>query len=314
MATPLISIILPTFNMGKYLNRSIESILLQTFDDFELIVLNDGSTDETADLLASYAQKDPRIIVVHNLENLGLIPTLNKGLDIARGTFIARQDADNYSFPTRLADQVGYLKQHPHIGLVSARVFIVNHHGQTISDSIFPSVFLPPALIPWELLFYTYFAHDTIMARRDLLLQAGGYRLDRVHAEDYDLWCRLSRITQLAILPNVQACLFVNPEGVSQQYAEVQQQTVLHISRDAMSELLGQPISLTDATLMFKLARMQFVPTADDMHRTEVFFGQLHTAYLKKTPLTEQEKNLLEANVTNKLSLVKMLFLSTQFY
>lgn len=223
MSIPLISIILPTFNMGKYISRSIESILSQTVDDFELIILNDGSTDETADLLASYAQKDLRIIVVHNLENLGLIATLNKGLDIARGTFIARQDADNYSLPTRLAQQVCYLKQHPHIGLVGARVFIVNDHEQTISDNIYPSIFLPPALIPWELLFYTYFAHDTIMARRDLLLQAGGYRLDRVHAEDYDLWFRLSRITQLAILPSVQACLFINPEGVSQQYAEVQQ-------------------------------------------------------------------------------------------
>lgn len=314
MSIPLISIILPTFNMGKYINRSIESILSQTFDDFELIILNDGSTDETADLLASYAQKDPRIIVVHNLENLGLIPTLNKGLDIARGTFIARQDADNYSLPTRLAKQVCYLKQHPHIGLVAARVFIVNDHEQTSSDNIYPSVFLPPALIPWELLFYTYFAHDTIMARRDLLLQAGGYQLDRIHAEDYDLWFRLSRITQLAILPSVQACLFLNPEGVSQQYAEVQQKTALHISQDAMSELLGQPISLTDTTLMFKLGRAQLLSTEDDMHRAEILLGQLHIAYLKKTSLTEQEKNLLEANVMSKLSIAKMLFLSTQFY
>ncbi len=314
MSIPLISIILPTFNMGKYINRSIESILSQTFDDFELIILNDGSTDETSDLLNSYAQKDPRIIVVHNLENLGLITTLNKGLEIARGTFIARQDADNYSLPTRLAQQVCYLKQHPHIGLVSARVFIVNDHEQTISDNIYPSVFLPPALIPWELLFYTYFAHDTIMARRDLLLEAGGYRLDGVYAEDYDLWFRLSQITQLAILPSVQACLFLNPEGVSQQYAEVQQKIALDISRYAMSELLEQPISLTDATLMFKLGRAQLLSTEDDMHRAEILLGQLHIAYLKKTSLTEQEKNLLEANVMSKLSLVKMLFLSTQFY
>ena len=75
MATPLVSILLPTFNMGKYLNRSIESLLSQTFEDFELIVINDGSTDETAELLAFYAQKDPRIIIVNNSENLGLIPT-----------------------------------------------------------------------------------------------------------------------------------------------------------------------------------------------------------------------------------------------
>lgn len=313
MATPLISIILPTFNMGKYISRSIKSILAQTFDDFELIVLNDGSADETADILSSYARKDSRIVVVHNSENLGIISTLNKGLNIARGDLIARQDADNYSFPTRLEEQVCYLKQYPKIGLVSTRVFLVNSHKQTSSDNIHPSVFLPPTLIPWELLFYPYFNHDTIMARRDLLLQVGGYRFDRIHAEDYDLWYRLSRITQLAILPSVQSCFFINPEGISQQHTEVQRQTALHISQDAMSELLKRPISLTDATLMFKLAREQVVSTADEMQRTEVLLDQLHTAYLKKVPLTEQEKNLLEANVIYKLSLVKMQFFSRQF-
>ncbi|MCG5058931.1 MAG: glycosyltransferase family 2 protein [Limnoraphis sp. WC205] len=96
MSYPLVSVILPTFNMAKYVSRAIDSILSQTFNDFEFIILDDGSTDHTVDILANYAQKDRRIVVVHNSKNLGLIRTLNKALNIAKGTLIARQDADNF--------------------------------------------------------------------------------------------------------------------------------------------------------------------------------------------------------------------------
>ncbi|MEH2279471.1 MAG: glycosyltransferase family 2 protein [Nostoc sp.] len=308
----LVSVILPTFNMGMYISRAIDSILSQTLEDFELIVLNDGSTDQTADILAAYAQQDQRIVVVHNPKNIGLIRTLNKGLEIAQGTLVARQDADNYSTPTRLAEQVSYLEQHPHIGLVGTRVFVIDDHKQTISNNIYPCFVLPSTLIPWELLFYPYFSHDTIVARRDLLLQVGGYRLDRIHAEDYDLWYRLSRVTQLAILPNIRGYLYRNPEGVSQKFADAQNQTCKQIIRDAMSELLSKSISLTDAHIMFKIARTAILSTADEMHRCEVLLSQLHTAYLSKFALIEKEKAFLEANLTNKLYMAKMLFHATQ--
>lgn len=300
--------------MGMYISRAIDSILSQTLEDFELIVLNDGSTDQTADILAAYAQQDQRIVVVHNAKNIGLIRTLNKGLEIAQGIFVARQDADNYSTPTRLAEQVSYLEQHSHIGLVGTRVFVIDDHKQTVSNNIYPYFVLPSALIPWELLFYPYFSHDTIIARRDLLLQVGGYRLDRIHAEDYDLWCRLSRVTQLAILPNIRGYLYKNPEGVSQKFADAQNKTCKQIICDAMSELLSKSISLTDAHIMFQIARTAILSTADEMHRCEILLSQLHTAYLKKFALTEQEKAFMEANLTNKLSMAKMLFHATQLF
>ncbi|MDF5722455.1 MAG: glycosyltransferase family 2 protein [Rhizonema sp. PD37] len=314
MSTTLVSVILPTFNMGMYISRAIDSILSQTLEDFELIILNDGSTDQTADILAEYKQRDQRIVVVHNPKNMGLICTLNKGLNIAQGTYIARQDADNYSTPTRLTEQVCYLERHPHIGLVGTRVFVIDDHEQMISNNIYPYFVLPPALIPWELLFYPYFSHDTIVVRRDLLLQVGGYRLDRIHAEDYDLWCRLSRITQLAMLPDVRGCLYINPEGISQKFADTQNQTSKQIIREAMSELLIKDVSLADAHIMFQIAKTAVLLTADEMHRSEILLSQLHTAYLNKFTLTKQEKSFLEANLTNKLSMAKMLFIAKQFY
>ncbi|MEH2328378.1 glycosyltransferase family 2 protein [Nostoc sp.] len=307
----LVSVILPTFNMGMYISRAIDSILSQTLEDFELIVLNDGSSDQTADILAAYVQQDQRIVVLHNPKNIGLTQTLNKGLNVAQGTYVARQDADNYSTPTRLAEQVCYLEQHPHIGLVGTRVFVIDDHEQTASNDIYPYFVLTPALIPWELLFYPYFSHDTIMVRRDLLLQVGGYRVDRI-AEDYDLWCRLSRITQLAILPDVRGCLYRNPEGFSQKFADAQNQSCKQIIRDAMSELLTESVSLADAHIMFQIARTAVLSTADEMHRCEILLSQLHTAYLNKFALAEQEKAFLEANLVNKLSMAKMLFHATQ--
>lgn len=313
MSTTLVSVILPTYNMGMYISRAIDSILSQTLEDFELIVLNDGSSDRTADTLADYARQDQRIIVVNNPKNMGVIYTLNKGLDIAQGTYIARQDADNHSTPTRLAEQVGYLEQHPHIGLVGTRVYVIDNHEQASSNNIYPYFVLPPALIPWELLFYPYFSHDTILVRRDFLLQVGGYRLDRIHAEDYDLWYRLSRITQLAMLPDVGGCLYRNPAGISQQFADAQNQTSKQIIRDAMSELLSESVSLADAHIMFKIARVAMLSTADEIHRCEILLSQLHTAYLNKFLLTQEEKAFLEANLINKLSMAKMLFLATQF-
>ncbi|MEH2069542.1 MAG: glycosyltransferase family 2 protein [Nostoc sp.] len=308
----LVSVILPTYNMGMYITRAIDSILSQTLEDFELIVLNDGSTDRTVDILAAYAQQDQRIIIVHNPKNIGLIRTLNKGLEIAQGTFVARQDADNYSTPTRLAEQVSYLKQHPYIGLVGTRVFVIDDHKQTISNNVYPYFVLPSMLIPWELLFYPYFSHDTIIARRDLLLQVGGYRLDRIHAEDYDLWYRLSQITQLAILPNIRGYLYRNPEGVSQKFVDAQNQTCKQIIRDAMSELLSESVSLADAHIMFQIARTAVLSTADEMHRCEILLSQLHTAYLNKFVLTEEEKAFLKANLMNKLSMAEMLFFSNK--
>ena len=313
---PLISVLLPTFEMGTTVGKAIVSILAQTFADFELLIINDGSTDDTPDILADYAARDSRIVVVHNPENIGLIRTLNKGLQLARGSLIARQDADNLSLRNRFAKQVDYLQQHAHIGLVGARVLTSSSHGAVDNGYPYPQIVLPPALIPWELLFYTYFAHDAIMARRDLLLQVGGYRLDRLHAEDYDLWFRLSKITQMAMLPDTLAYFFHNPDGVSQRYAERQKLTSLEIIRDAISDLLEQPASLADARILYQISRLEVgeADLGDLVQRGERLLSQLHTAYVNKFSLTEAERALLDANMTSKLSRAQVLFLSTQLY
>ena len=114
---PVISVILPVYNAERFLREAIDSVLKQTFVDFEFIILNDGSTDKTEDIILSY--KDPRIRYVKNEKNLKLIKTLNKGVDMARGKYIARMDADDISLPERFEKEVAYLEAHPDVAVVS---------------------------------------------------------------------------------------------------------------------------------------------------------------------------------------------------
>jgi glycosyltransferase involved in cell wall biosynthesis len=113
--SPKISVVMPVYNGKEYLALAVESILRQTFADFEFIIINDGSTDNSADIAASY--EDPRIKLLHNDKNLGLIPSFNRGLENSRGEYIARMDADDIAFPDRFKKQVAFLDDHPDIAL-----------------------------------------------------------------------------------------------------------------------------------------------------------------------------------------------------
>lgn len=304
MTNPLISVVLPVYNMGSLVGDAIESILAQRATDFELLVLNDGSTDETASVLADYAQSDKRVVVVDNGENLGLIRTLNLGLELARGTYIARQDADNRSLPDRFARQLAYLDEHPEVGLVGTPVAVIEDHKQTTAGRIFPDAILPPALIPWELLAYPYFAHDTIMARSDLMRSVGGYDLKQLHAEDYDLWVRLSRISQLAMLPQPGAHFFWNPDGISQKFRDAQEHTTAAIRSRAQSDLLGRAVSPTEARLLSKVIRAEIVSSAE-LQQARRLLDELHAAYCNKYPLTGNEKTLLADRIKDLLERVE---------
>ena len=132
-----ISVILPAYNAEQYLRYAIDSILNQSFSDFELIVINDGSTDKTEDIIMSY--DDPRIRYVKNEANLKLIKTLNKGIDLAKGKYIARMDADDVCLPNRLSVEYEYMEKHPEIGACSSKVIHLYPNGKTRKGKYYPS-------------------------------------------------------------------------------------------------------------------------------------------------------------------------------
>lgn len=164
--------------------KAMESILQQTYTDFEWILCDDGSTDNTWELLQKYAKQDVRIKLLKNEENLGLAATLNRCLEQAEGCFIARQDADDYSRKDRLEKQISYLKQHPETDVLGCQSFLFDEQG------IWGKEHFPIKVTDKDFLFKSPYKHGVVVFRRAVLEQAGGYRIakETKRAEDYDLF------------------------------------------------------------------------------------------------------------------------------
>lgn len=188
MTTPLVSIVMPVYNAEQYLAEAISSILAQSYGNFELIILDDGSTDGSAAIIAGYG--DPRIRTVRQV-NRGLSPTLNRGIEMAAGCYLARQDADDVSFPERLARQVEFLEEHPDCCMVGTWAEIWVEGSRTERSHRHPA---ENSALKLSLLFDNYFVHSSVMLRRSALDQVGCYTTAKKRQpEDYDLWSRLLR-------------------------------------------------------------------------------------------------------------------------
>lgn len=196
-AQPLITVLMCVHNGRDYLSAAIGSICRQTFGDFEFLIIDDGSTDGSADLLA--ALDDPRIRLVRNPVNLGLTRSLNRGLDVARGRFLARMDGDDISEPDRLQSQVRFILDHPDIGLLGTSRTLIDETGRTIAHA--PAV-CDDRSIRFKSLLGNPFAHPGMMLRMETL-RRHHLRYDESFptAQDYDLWVRMLAVTAGANLP-----------------------------------------------------------------------------------------------------------------
>lgn len=186
------------YNGKDFLRPAIDSILNQTHRNLEFIIINDASIDETTDILKSYT--DPRLIVITNTENLGLTKSLNKALQLAKGQFIARQDADDISHPDRLATQFTFLCENPEYALVGCSARLIDEHGNLITDI---KVLSESKQIESSLANNNQFIHGSILAYKSAITSAGGYRENFRCTQDYDLWLRMSEAYTLTNLPDV---------------------------------------------------------------------------------------------------------------
>jgi len=197
MTAPLVSVILSVRNGAADLPGAIDSILRQTFTNFEFIILNNASSDGTAAILDKLS--DSRVRVVHQ-DNLGLGGSLNRGISIARGRYVARQDHDDWAAPTRLEKQVSFLEKNPDCALIGTRAEIWVGDKRTDRVHDHPT---EDAALRFELLFDNPFVHSSVMLRKAALEQVGGYATDPTRAppEDYELWSRIARKYRVANLP-----------------------------------------------------------------------------------------------------------------
>lgn len=188
---------MPVHNGGPYLAPAVESILAQTFTDFEFVIVDDGSTDGTPEVLRGLAARDARIRVTRQPKS-GLVASLNRGCGLARAAYLARMDADDLAFPERFARQVEFLDRHPRVAVVGTAVVRIDEAGRAIKPNAVPT---SHAEIVAALREYTCFTHPSVMLRAEAVAAVGGYRPAYGPAEDYDLWLRLSERYELANLP-----------------------------------------------------------------------------------------------------------------
>ena len=209
---PLVSVLMPAYNAQSYLEKAIESILNQTFADFEFIITDDGSSDQTPLIIEEYAKKDGRIIFLQNSQNLKISQTLNWGLEIARGEFICRMDADDWSYPERLAVQLDFLQVHPKVVICGADIEVCDQNLNILNSRTYPKSDLQ---IRERIFQINPFAHSVTFYRAETAKKAGGYDANFNLAEDYDLYFRMGKYGEFANIPKVLLKLRTHPQSLS---------------------------------------------------------------------------------------------------
>jgi glycosyltransferase involved in cell wall biosynthesis len=219
MTIPRISVAMSVYNNAPYLAHAIESILAQTLTDFEFLIVNDGSTDGSGDIIDRLAAEDARIKPIHQA-NAGLIVSLNRMIEEARAPLIARMDGDDMALPERFERQVALLDANPDIGVLGTGCTVIEQDG-TPSTYRFENVVSTEDILD-DLKNGPPICHPSVMMRRDVVRAVGGYHPAYRHCEDYDLWLRLSEHVKMANLPDRLLLYRHSPTQVSTRHAYAQ--------------------------------------------------------------------------------------------
>ena len=209
---PTITVLLSVYNAENYVGIAIESILKQSFTDFELIAVDDCSTDKSWDIVQQYMKLDSRVIAKRNEVNLGGCKTLNVGLKLAKGKYIARLDNDDWSYPNRLEKQFDFLEAHPDVGIVGGVMEIMNQHGEVTGKRKYN---ISDQEIRNKIFRYSPFSHPLVMIRKSILDKVGSYDPAYAPADDYELYFRIGNESQFANLPDVIMRYRVIPSSIT---------------------------------------------------------------------------------------------------
>ena len=244
---PRLSVVIPVYNGSQFIGSSIESVLDQRFKDFELIVIDDGSTDKSVDVIMKYAERDKRIKVLTQL-NFGECVARNRAAQAASGEFLAGLDADDVCAPTRFINQIQFLDAHPDVGVVGGAARIINELGETIGRKNLP---VSRWLLDSILRNWSPFVHSAVTVRRSTFDLLGGYRECFKHAGDYDLWLRAREISALSNLPDIVVSLRRHRHQMSYEGAKAQAfyTMIAKTSAEARSKGATDPVTNKHALL-----------------------------------------------------------------
>ncbi len=250
---PAVSVVLPVWNGERFLADAIESVTRQTLEAFELLVVDDGSTDRTRAIALEFSRNDPRVTVIP-IVHAGIAEALNTGILAARGRFIARMDADDYSLPSRLIKQMTFLDAHTGCVVVGCNVEVIDEEGEHIGAVRFPE--RHPEITGALMTGRGAVAHPAVMMRKEAVLGVGGYRAERFPSEDLDLWMRLSEIGDFANIPEVllRYRRHVNTVGVRERMRQLATaDTIVHADRlrRGLRPLKRRRVSVTNPAAIY---------------------------------------------------------------
>ncbi len=264
---PRVSVVMPAYNAEPYIAEAIESILNQTFADFECIIIDDGSADRTADVIRGFS--DPRIRFVQNERNEGVAAALNRGLALASGEYIARMDADDICFPDRFEKQVAYMDTHPEVAVLATGT---EKFGRDRGVMLFSERW---ETLKIDLLFACCFAHPSVMIRAAVLKRTGlCYDPSFSRMEDYDLWDRLSVENRLAALPDVLLRYRIHASQVTCQKTEADL-LQLRALKERQVERLGMAAGGDGFESFLSFCAGSFVPARESLLSLSRFFHTL---------------------------------------
>lgn len=243
MSIPTVSVVMSVYNGERFLDEAVDSILGQSFEDFEFIIIDDGSTDSTGPLLDSYRKRDPRVRVFHQ-ENRGLVASLNRGCEAARGKYIARMDADDIAAKDRLSWQLKFMEGHPKVGVVGGAIEFIDITGKSLRTSVNPAEDRDLRMALPDCPFW----HPTVFMRKEIITLLGGYRKIVTDAEDHDLWLRVAEHYQLANLEKVVLKYRLHPYQVTVRKFRQMVTSSLAAQGAAASRKNGNPDPLDAAT------------------------------------------------------------------
>lgn len=210
---PEVTVLMAVHNGERFVRDTIESVLAQTFDDFEFLIMNDGSTDGTEEIIRAF--RDSRIRLVNNGANLGLSRSLNRGIGMSSAPLIARQDADDLSLPSRLSKQMDFMKANPSHAVVGSWYAEIDERGVVSAVRQLP---VRNVDVAWALNFYCPFAHSAVMLRKSDLERVGGYDVRLRYSMDYELWVRLASVKAVANLDEALIQLRHHPTSMTATY------------------------------------------------------------------------------------------------
>jgi glycosyltransferase involved in cell wall biosynthesis len=303
---PLVSVVMSVFNGAEYLRVAIESILTQTFTNFEFIIINDGSTDNSEDIVLSF--KDSRIKYHLNEQNIGLTKSLNKGIRLSKGNYIARMDADDIAYPNRFEEQVNYLEKHQQCGVCGTNIKLIDAESNLIRYHEYPN---ENKELKTRLLIGSIFVHPTVMIRKSTLTDYSiFYNETYSSSQDYDLWVQLAQYCDFSTIQNTLLDYRIHDNSISISKKESQFKNHRLIQKDyilrqlsapsnKIERLLDELLQLVPCTNLYQLG--QFKRSLQKELIATNNFNQLRVQIIIKTLWKEVVAHYPKQNLKTKL-------------